>query len=232
MSDDSVAALFQAHVAKLTVAQLALCRGDSRRVLGAADRRGFAFLPRGARRGLQARAYCVPGWFLFLFGHAPCSLREITAPPGEKHPKRCPHHHRPHNHAQRRPRARVLRGLGLGRPRPALQQRSGHQPDRRQWRQLRHAHPRTRPSFVFQRTASRRCWPFLSSAHASTATATASCHFLSAGGCQAADDSIRCAYDSSFCTSEETFIDADAVIDAGDDLRRNKFQAPHAMLST
>jgi len=63
-------------------------------------------------------------------------------------------------------------------------------------------------------------------------TATASCHFLSAGGCQAADDSIRCAYDSSFCTSEETFIDADAVIDAGDDLRRNKFQAPHAMLST
>ena len=28
-------------------------------------------------------------------GHAPCSLREITAPPREKHPKRCPHHHRP-----------------------------------------------------------------------------------------------------------------------------------------
>jgi hypothetical protein len=45
---------------------------------------------------------------------------------------------------------------------------------------------------------------------------------LPAGGCQAADGSIRCAYDNSFCTSEEEFIDADAVIDEGDDLRRNQ----------
>merc|ERR1712155_238336 len=52
----------------------------------------------------------------------------------------------------------------------------------------RHAHPRTRPSFVFQCKACvqmKHVWPLVSSAHASTATATASLYFLSALYCSA-----------------------------------------------
>merc|ERR1711965_240294 len=52
----------------------------------------------------------------------------------------------------------------------------------------RHAHPRTRPSFVFQCRACvqmKHVCPFVSSAHFSTATATASAYFVFALYCSA-----------------------------------------------